>query len=110
MAEEPVEIDVNELSRMIAEREALVIDVRETDEYEGEHIPGTLLLPLSFLDADLFPVITDRRVVIVCQVGKRSAAAAKQLMKAGVPDVVSVAGGIDSWIESGLELEGTKHE
>ncbi len=113
MAEEVteiIEVDVPRLSSMIAGREALVIDVRESHEYEEEHIPGTLLLPLSFMDAELFPLITEPGVVMVCQVGKRSAAAAKQLIKAGVPGARSLAGGIDAWIEAGLELEGTKHE
>ena len=107
---EIIEVDVPRLSRMIVDREALVIDVRESHEYEEEHIPGSLLLPLSFMDAELFPVFTESAVVMVCQVGKRSAAAAKQLIKAGIPGVGSLAGGIDAWIEAGLELEGTKHE
>jgi len=107
---EIVEVDAPRLSSMIASREALVIDVRETNEYEEEHIPGTLLLPLSFMDAEQFPLIAGAGVVMVCQVGKRSAAAAKQLVKAGVPGAGSLAGGIDAWIEAGLELEGTKHE
>jgi rhodanese-related sulfurtransferase len=113
MAEEAIEIvevDAAGLSRMITDREALVIDVRETQDYEEEHILGTVLLPLSFMDAELFPVITGSRVVMVCQIGKRSAAAAKQLIKAGIPGVGSLAGGIDAWTEAGLELEGTKHE
>lgn len=113
MAEETIEIteiDAAELSRLIADRAALVIDVRESDEYEAEHIPGTVLLPLSFMDAEMFPVIAAPGVVTVCQVGKRSAAAAKQLIKAGIPGVASLAGGLDAWTEAGLELEGAKHE
>ena len=116
MADEPAEvegvaeIDVQELDRMISEREVLAIDVRETDEYEEAHIPGTLLLPLSFLDADLFPIIADKKIVVTCQTGKRSAAAAKQLMQNGVPDVINLQGGVVAWEEAGLEMEGTKFE
>ncbi len=110
MAEEVIEVDAAGLNRMIEDREALVIDVRESNEYEEEHIPGTLLLPLSFMEADLFPLMASPKVVMVCQVGKRSAAAAKQLIKAGVPGVSSLTGGINAWIEADLELEGTKHE
>jgi rhodanese-related sulfurtransferase len=104
------DVDVTGLQRMIAGRQALVIDVRESNEYEDEHIPGTLLLPLSFMEAEQFPLITEPRVITVCQVGKRSIAAAKQLVKAGIPGVASLAGGIDAWSEAGLELEGVKHE
>ena len=110
MAEEPNGISPQLLNEMINDGDALVVDVRETNEYEDEHIPGTLLYPLSFLDADLFPKITEKKVVMVCQVGKRSAAAAKQLMAEGLAGVVNLEGGLEAWLEEGLETEGAKFE
>ena len=110
MADDPVEVDVQELNRMISEREVLVIDVRETHEYEEEHIPGTLLLPLSFLEADLLPIITEKKIVMACRTGQRSAAAAKQLMNEGFLNVLNLRGGVEAWAEAGLELEGAKFE
>ena len=110
MTDDPNGVDANTLQKMMSDGEVLVVDVRETNEYEDEHIPGTLLYPLSFLDADLFPKITEKKVVMVCQVGKRSAAAAKQLMAEGVADVVNLEGGLDAWLEQGLETEGAKFE
>lgn len=110
MTDDPNGVDANTLQKMMSDGEVLVVDVRETNEYEDEHIPGTLLYPLSFLDADLFPKITEKKVVMVCQVGKRSAAAAKQLMAEGLAGVVNLEGGLDAWLEQGLETEGAKFE
>ncbi len=110
MTNEPGTIDAKELERLMEGREALVIDVRETQEYEEEHIPGTVLYPLSFLDAELLPQITEKKVVVVCQVGERSFAAGKQLIKEGFKDVVSLEGGLLAWKEAGLETEGAAFE
>jgi len=110
MAEDPIWITPQSLNMLMASGGAVVVDVRETHEYEEEHIPGTLLYPLSFMDAHLFPKITEKRVVTVCQVGKRSAAAAKQLMAEGVINVVNLEGGLEAWLEEGYETEGAKFE
>jgi len=84
----------------------VLVDVRETVEYEAEHIPGALLCPLSTFEADLFPKFPGKRVVIHCAVGKRSAAACKQLMNAGyAAEVVNLEGGINAWKTAGCPTE-----
>ncbi len=85
--------------------EVLLVDVREPREYEAEHIAGALLLPLSSLDADYFPVLPGRRVVLHCAIGKRSEAAAKILLKAGHVSIAHMAGGLAAWKARGLETE-----
>ncbi|MBL4615415.1 MAG: rhodanese-like domain-containing protein, partial [Magnetovibrio sp.] len=54
---------------------------------------------------DRFPFIPDTRVILMCAVGKRSAAAAKQLMKAGFRQTHHMKGGLTAWKETGLETE-----
>ncbi|NQU56052.1 MAG: HigA family addiction module antidote protein, partial [Rhodospirillales bacterium] len=76
-----------------------------TSEFEQEHIPGAMLVPLSMLDADTFPRITIKKLVLHCAIGKRSAAAAKQLIKAGHVPPINMAGGLKAWTEAGLETE-----
>jgi len=110
MSNEPGVIDAKTLEGLIEGRAALVIDVRETHEYEDEHIPGTVLYPLSFLDAEYLPKMDGMKVVVVCQVGQRSAAAGKQLIMEGIADVVSLEGGLNAWKEAGLETEGAALE
>lgn len=109
MGDQLPEADVRTVDQWAADGEVVLIDVREVSEYAYEHIPGSFLLPLSFIDADLFPKL-GRRIVLVCQVGKRSAAAQKMLAGVGIADTVNLTGGIDAWREAELELEGTRYE
>ena len=107
---QPNEIDVDELNGLLETGSVLLVDVRETHEYEYEHVPGALLMPLSFLDPDLFPRIKEKRVVLMCAVGKRSLAAAKQLAQADHDEVLSVIGGLNAWRDAGYDTEGARFE
>lgn len=83
----------------------VLVDVREPSEYEVEHIAGALLLPLSSFDADLFPTLPGKKIVLHCAVGKRSEAAGKMLLKEGHAEVIHMTGGMDAWKASGLPTE-----
>lgn len=102
---EPQEADVETVAGWLADGQALLVDVRETSEFEQEHIPGAMLVPLSMLDADTFPRITIKKLVLHCAIGKRSAAAARQLIKAGHVPPINMKGGLKAWREAGLETE-----
>ncbi|MDQ2091196.1 HigA family addiction module antitoxin [Marimonas arenosa] len=83
----------------------VLVDVREPSEYEVEHIAGALLLPLSSFEADLFPSLPGKRLVLHCAVGKRSEAAGKMLLKEGYDAVVHMTGGMEAWKAAGLPTE-----
>ncbi|MCI2398646.1 HigA family addiction module antitoxin [Aliiroseovarius subalbicans] len=85
--------------------EVLLVDVRETKEYEVEHIAGALLLPLSSFDPEFFPAIDGKHVVIHCAVGKRSEAAAKMLLNEGHVGILHMEGGLKDWKAAGLPTE-----
>jgi len=85
--------------------EIMLVDVRETSEFEIEHIPGALLLPLSSFDAEIFPNLPGKKVVLHCAIGKRSAAAGKMLLKEGHVYVVHLTGGLDAWKAAGYATE-----
>lgn len=92
--------------RWLENNEAILVDVRETSEYEQEHIPGSLLLPLSAFDPERFPRIEGKKLVLHCAVGKRSAAAQIQLRKTGYrPPAINMAGGLRAWKDAGLPTE-----
>ena len=88
---------------------ALLVDVRETSEFDKEHIPGAMLLPLSAFDPDLFPKVPGKKVVLHCAVGKRSQSAGEMLMAHGYEDVIHMAGGLDEWKKAGFETEIPYH-
>lgn len=98
-------VDAATVARWLEADEIVLVDVRETSEYEAEHIAGSLLLPLSSFDADLFPTIPGKKVVLHCAVGKRSEAAGKMLIKEGHADVIHMTGGIEAWKAAGQPVE-----
>jgi len=98
---EIAEAKAESVFRWLQNGEAVLVDVRETEEYAGEHISGSILSPLSMFEPDLFPKFSEKRVVMVCAIGKRSAAAAKQLAKAGYGDVINMTGGLQAWKNAG---------
>ncbi len=93
------EIDVHELARRRQEG-AVVIDVRNPDEYERGHVPGAILMPLGDVPDRIGEVPTDRPVFVVCAMGGRSRKAAEFLAANGV-DATNVAGGTVAWIDAG---------
>lgn len=95
------EAEAGSVFQWLKSGEAVLIDVRETDEYASEHISGSILSPLSMFEPDLFPKFGGKRVVMICAIGKRSAAAAKQLTKVGYGDVINLTGGMKAWKDAG---------
>lgn len=99
------EADAQTVRSWLDAGEIMLVDVRETSEYEQEHIPGSVLCPLSVFDPELFPLITEKDVVFHCAIGKRSAAAAKQLLGTGRTRIINLKGGIKAWKEAGGPTE-----
>lgn len=79
---------------------AVLIDVREADEYAAEHIPGALLHPLSSFNPAALP--QGLPLILQCGSGKRSATAMARCQAVGVPCRGHVAGGIMAWKAAGL--------
>ena len=98
-------IDVKSVRAWLDENAVVLVDVRETSEYEIEHIAGALLLPMSSFEADLFPSLDDKRVVLHCAVGKRSEAVGKMLLKEGRSGIIHMEGGIEAWKAAGFATE-----
>src|SRR4051794_35651736 len=106
MSEIP-EIDVDEMADRMATG-AVVVDVREPDEYEAGHVPGALLVPLSDLADRVDDVPSGQPVLLICKSGGRSMRAAEYLTTFG-RDVTNVAGGTMAWMHSGRDVvEGTE--
>jgi sulfur dioxygenase len=85
-----------------------VLDVRSTEEVEGPdgRVKGSLLIPLPELEGRTAEIPDDRPVVVVCHSGSRSALATQQLLKAGLPRVANLHGGLSRWAAEGYPLEG----
>jgi len=92
------------LKDWLAADRVIVVDVRESGEFVGERIPGSLSMPLSVLDVPaLAATIEDHPVVLCCQTGNRSGQAAAKLLAAGVAPAIDLAGGLNAWKAAGYE-------
>jgi rhodanese-related sulfurtransferase len=94
------QIDVNELKqRLDAGHPVYLLDVRNDDEYAYCHLPNSVLIPLPELPARVDEVNPpdDALVVVYCHHGVRSLHGANVLIRAGLHNIASLAGGIDAW-------------
>ncbi len=99
------EIEPAEAEQEIAAGDAVVLDVREPDEYEQGALPGALHIPRGTLETSVEGRIPDKssHVVVYCAGGTRSAFAAQTLQELGYTDVASVIGGFNRWKDEGRE-------
>ena len=93
------EIDIAALEVLVADG-ALVVDVREDDEYTDGHVSGAIHIPLGTVPDRFGELPADRPIYVVCAKGGRSGRAAQFLIAQGL-DATNVAGGTLAWIESG---------
>ena len=89
------------------DRDALqVLDVREQDEWDAGHIPGSVHEPYHDLDALPDGIDAERPVAAVCASGQRAAVAASLLKRHGARDVIHVVeGGVPAWKREGWPIE-----
>jgi rhodanese-related sulfurtransferase len=96
----PQQISPTQLkARLDAKEPVYLIDVRQAWEHETAALPNSVLLPLDELPArasELAPP-PGALVAVYCHHGIRSLSAAALLEQLGVPEVVSLAGGIEAW-------------
>src|SRR5919109_715476 len=87
---------------------AVVVDVREPEEWAAGHIPGAVHVPKSYLESRIEGAVPDRgkHVVLYCASGNRSAWAARTLIDdLGYEHVESMTGGFTLWKDRGYEVE-----
>jgi len=85
--------------------QALFLDVREADEYAQGALPGALHLPRGLLELQVEGRVPDkdRKIIVYCAGGTRSALAAQALGQLGYSDVASMAGGFNKWKDEGRD-------
>jgi rhodanese-related sulfurtransferase len=99
----PKHISVLEAAQLVAEG-AVLLDVREADEWLTVRAPGALHIPMRQLSTSAHRLPADRLIACICHVGGRSSVVAEALVDAGY-DAVNVAGGMEAWATAGLPVE-----
>ena len=83
--------------------DALLLDVREYDEWDAGHVPGAVHIPLGELSARYTELGRDRPLFVICRSGNRSAHAAHALAGAGW-DARNVSDGMRGWQAAGRPM------
>jgi rhodanese-related sulfurtransferase len=100
-------LDWRELKEALedTDRAAIVIDVREPEEYEEAHISGLPLIPMGDIIDWTERLDPEREYVFVCRSGRRSFEVAKYFQNNGFANVHNFAGGMLSWAGEGNATE-----
>lgn len=98
-------ISPQETASLFAEKNAIIVDVREDDEWNEQHISGAIHIPLAQVESRLNELAQYKNspVILQCRSGMRSAKAAAMLMDAGFSKTFSLDGGIVAWDNSGFK-------
>lgn len=102
------EVDPAQVHDVLFDEGVVLIDVRESDEVAAGKLPGAIHVPRGFLESRIDGAVGDRdkRVILYCASGNRSALAARTLQEdLGYAKVESMTGGYTLWKDRGYEVD-----
>ncbi len=101
------EVDSTAALQLINHKDAVVLDVREPDEYQAGHVLNARLIPLGKLRERIAELEKhkDQPIVVVCRSGNRSGTACAMLGKQGFTQAYNLAGGMMAWQKASLPVE-----
>lgn len=104
--DQPIPEVTPEEAQVLIDEGALLVDVREQNEWDAARVPGSTLKPMSSLNSWYQELPTDRQVVLLCRTGNRSGRIAGALInEAGFSNVHNLTGGIVRWADEGRPIE-----
>ena len=101
------EAGIAEALQLINHKNALVLDVREENEFKDGHILNAKLIPLGKLKERIGELkrYSELPIVVACRNGQRSSVACALLGKQGFSLVYNLSGGVQAWQKANLPLE-----
>ncbi len=101
------EVSAHEAVQLINRRDALVVDVRDTGEFEAGHVAGARHVPEKQLVERLRELekFKTRPIIVTCRSGTRSDVAVQVLRRNGFGEAMNLRGGIGAWEQAGMPLE-----
>jgi len=101
-------VSAEEFSKLMKEKNILILDVRTPEEYQKDgHIKGANLIPVQLFRYIFLggKGVKDKKVLVYCRSGNRSAVASKMLEQWGVEKVYNLKGGIKEWKSKNFPVE-----
>ena len=105
MAAKLIPLTPSAVAERLAAGSAVLIDIRERDEFSRRHVKGARPRPLSSFEAGAPPVDAGRDVVFTCRTGMRTAANSDRLAASVTGQAFVLEGGVDGWAAAGLPVE-----
>jgi rhodanese-related sulfurtransferase len=102
-----IEKDPATVKNLLATNEQVIlIDVRETEEWDEGYISGAIHLSKGIIERDIEKVVPDKNteIILYCRGGMRSVIAANNLQKMGYHNICSMQGGITAWINANYDI------
>lgn len=98
-----MEITLEQLDRLRVQSQNIqLVDVRSPGEFAAGHVPGAVNIPMDQIEARL-PDLDKEKVVLLCQSGRRASMTC-DLLKGHHPEVMTLAGGTNAWVEAGRDV------
>lgn len=92
-----------ECREAIAGGKAIMLDIRQIEEFAAERIPGAMLAPMNELEPVALPAQGEKVIILQCRSGGRTANLAHQMLSAGLfQHIAHLEGGILGWKAAGL--------
>jgi len=98
-------VSVAEAKEKIDNEDVQIIDVRTPGEYAGGHVPGAINIPHMSVVSRKDELASDKELVMICQMGQRSALACEFAASMGFKELYNVEGGTEAWIKAGYQVE-----
>jgi rhodanese-related sulfurtransferase len=92
------------VAELVRSGRAVLVDIREVDEYARRHIAGALSRPLSGFETAHLKIEPGREVVFTCRTGMRTAANCDRLAATVDGEAFVLEGGLDAWTAAGLPV------
>ena len=100
------DLSAEQFKKMMKKKDVVIIDVRTPEEYEKDgHIKGANLIPVQLFRYIYLPGLRDKKVLVYCRSGNRSATASRILEQMGIKNVYNLKGGIIEWKSKKLPVE-----
>ena len=101
------EVGVAEAVQLINRKDAVIVDVREPNEFKSGHIPYARNIPVDRINerGKELEKLKTKPVLLVCQTGSRAAQACGGLLKDGFGQAVALSGGMAAWQQAGMPVE-----
>ena len=98
------EISPQDAATKLKSGEAVIVDVRDKDEWDEGHIPGALHMSRGTIELDIEEKVPDTNAMIICHCGGggRGALATESLQKMGYKNARNMSGGFKAWKAAGL--------